>query len=303
MAHTLNSACKIGAQPRPRQPGPGLDAGAERPARPPNIPPHHDYLISVNTMLIDSRRFPLSPRFSCELAGRLSPCPVLSDRPGTCSGHPPRRPAGSPTRPGPRSPRRPGGCLRENLVAWCIVPFDSKKRAPEERAAMLERLGFRHFAYDWRAEHIPTFDAEIDALKRHGIRSMRSGSRPASSTANRGSSSSCSNAAARRPSSGCCWTWVPIAVKGPSKSGGSTRPRRSSVRSPKRPARSAARWPLQPRRLVRRAGKPDRDHRASARSKAITNVGMVYNLHHGHDHLDRFAALLAKISPTCDAST
>ena len=34
---------------------------------------------------------------------------------------------------------------------------------------MLERLGFKHFAYDWRAEHIPTFDAEIEALKRHGI--------------------------------------------------------------------------------------------------------------------------------------
>ncbi len=58
---------------------------------------------------------------------------------------------------------------RDNLIAWCIVPFDSKKRAPEERAAMLEQLGFKHFAYDWRAEHIPTFDAEIEALERHGI--------------------------------------------------------------------------------------------------------------------------------------
>src|SRR5262245_28707240 len=58
---------------------------------------------------------------------------------------------------------------RDNLVAWCIVPFDSKKRGPEERAAMLERLGFRHFAYDWRTEHIPTFDAEVEALKRHGV--------------------------------------------------------------------------------------------------------------------------------------
>ena len=28
-----------------------------------------------------------------------------------------------------------------NLVAWCIVPFDTKKRGPEERTAMLERLG------------------------------------------------------------------------------------------------------------------------------------------------------------------
>ena len=73
--------------------------------------------------------------------------------------------------PGKPAPGQPPDQLfaRDNLVAWCIVPFDSKKRAPEERAAMLERLGFKHFAYDWRAEHIPTFDAEVDALKRHGV--------------------------------------------------------------------------------------------------------------------------------------
>ena len=57
----------------------------------------------------------------------------------------------------------------ENLVAWCAVPFDANHRGPEERAAMLARLGFKHFAYDWRAEHVPTFDAEINALKKHGI--------------------------------------------------------------------------------------------------------------------------------------
>src|SRR5207249_9986872 len=86
----------------------------------------------------------------------------------------------SPATDVPDRPRRGGGApdaaaaakglfSRDNLVAWCIVPFDRKKRAPEDRAAMLERLGFRHFAYDWRAEHIPTFDAEIAALRRHGI--------------------------------------------------------------------------------------------------------------------------------------
>ncbi|MEA2708317.1 MAG: hypothetical protein QOF78_918, partial [Phycisphaerales bacterium] len=58
---------------------------------------------------------------------------------------------------------------RDNLVAWCIVPFDAKKRTPEQRAEMLERLGVKHFAYDWRDEHLPTFNAEIDALKRHGV--------------------------------------------------------------------------------------------------------------------------------------
>ncbi len=57
----------------------------------------------------------------------------------------------------------------QNLTAWCVVPFDARKRGPEQRAEMLQRLGFRSFAYDWRAEHVPTFDAEIEALKKHGI--------------------------------------------------------------------------------------------------------------------------------------
>ena len=64
----------------------------------------------------------------------------------------------------------PGVFARSNLVAWGIVPFDAKKRGPEERAAMLERLGFKLFAYDYRAEHVPTFDAEMEALKRHHVR-------------------------------------------------------------------------------------------------------------------------------------
>ncbi|HEY2249733.1 MAG TPA: TIM barrel protein [Planctomycetaceae bacterium] len=58
---------------------------------------------------------------------------------------------------------------RDNLVAWCIVPFDSKKRGPVERVAMLRRLGFRHYAYDWRDEHLPTFDAEIGELQKNDI--------------------------------------------------------------------------------------------------------------------------------------
>jgi sugar phosphate isomerase/epimerase len=58
---------------------------------------------------------------------------------------------------------------KDNLVAWCIVPFDGAKRGPEERAAMLKKLGLKRVAYDWRAEHIPTFDAELVAYARHGI--------------------------------------------------------------------------------------------------------------------------------------
>ena len=64
---------------------------------------------------------------------------------------------------------RPSLWRHDNLIAWTVVPFDAKARAPEARAAMLEGLGFKHFAYDWRDKDISTFDAEIDALEKHGI--------------------------------------------------------------------------------------------------------------------------------------
>ena len=58
---------------------------------------------------------------------------------------------------------------RQNLTAWCVVPFDARKRGPEERAEMLQRLGFRSFAYDWRQKDVPAFDAEVEAVKKRGI--------------------------------------------------------------------------------------------------------------------------------------
>ena len=57
----------------------------------------------------------------------------------------------------------------ENLVAWCIVPFDAAQRTPLQRAEMLNDLGFKKMAYDYRDEHIPFFREEIGVLKEHGI--------------------------------------------------------------------------------------------------------------------------------------
>ena len=59
--------------------------------------------------------------------------------------------------------------VRENLVPWCIVPFDASKRNPEERAKMLLRLGLKRSAYDWRSQHVPEFEEEILQYKKHGI--------------------------------------------------------------------------------------------------------------------------------------
>ncbi|MCA9195516.1 MAG: sulfatase-like hydrolase/transferase [Planctomycetales bacterium] len=63
----------------------------------------------------------------------------------------------------------PRNMLREELVAWCVVPFDASHRDPIQRSEMLRELGLRRLAYDWREEHVATWDAELDALKKNDI--------------------------------------------------------------------------------------------------------------------------------------
>ena len=58
---------------------------------------------------------------------------------------------------------------RDNLIAWCVVPFDNMERTPAERAEMLKRLGFTKFAYDWRAKHVASLPEEITALKKNDV--------------------------------------------------------------------------------------------------------------------------------------
>ena len=58
---------------------------------------------------------------------------------------------------------------KDKLVAWCIVPFDAKKRGPAQRAQMLKRLGLKRVAYDWRAQHVKEFEEEILQYKKHGL--------------------------------------------------------------------------------------------------------------------------------------
>ena len=58
---------------------------------------------------------------------------------------------------------------KDNLLAWCIVPFDKLKREPEARMEMLKNLGIKQYAYDWRTEHIPSFGNEIDLARKNNI--------------------------------------------------------------------------------------------------------------------------------------
>ena len=59
---------------------------------------------------------------------------------------------------------------RENLVAWCIVPYDNMNRTPAQRARMLQKLGITQLAWDWREKHLPLLTEEIEALQRLDIK-------------------------------------------------------------------------------------------------------------------------------------
>ena len=54
---------------------------------------------------------------------------------------------------------------RKNIAAWCIVPFDSAKRDPEQRAEMVQKVGIAKVAYDWRPEHVPQRESATRGVK------------------------------------------------------------------------------------------------------------------------------------------
>ncbi|MEP2307860.1 DUF6797 domain-containing protein [Rhodopirellula bahusiensis] len=91
--------------------------------------------------------------------------PLAAQSPGTASPN-----GESSVSPGTGARTSPSNVLRpDNLVAWCIVPFDVAKRTPAERAQMLVDLDIKRCAYDWRAEHVPSFEQEIIEYRKRGI--------------------------------------------------------------------------------------------------------------------------------------
>jgi sugar phosphate isomerase/epimerase len=180
---------------------------------------------------------------------------------------------------------RPSIFARDNLVAWCIVPFDAKHRTPAERAEMLQRLGFRHYAYDWRSPHLPTFDAELDELAKRDIELTA--------------------------------VWFPAALNDEARVllDGIRRHKlkpqlwvMADVNSVQAGVDAIAPVAREAEKLGCRValynhggwfGEPEHQIAIIEQLKkaGATNVGLVYNLHHGHAHLDRFAALLAKMKP------
>ncbi|MBX3437806.1 MAG: hypothetical protein KF861_09965 [Planctomycetaceae bacterium] len=176
---------------------------------------------------------------------------------------------------------------REHLVAWCIVPFDALRRGPAERAEMVARLGMRRVAYDWRAEHVPLFEEEILQYQKHGLEFF------------------------------AFWSWhedlAPLILKYgvkpqiwitcPSPAAATQDERVSAAAQELAPlARRAAElglslglynhggWGGEPRNLIAVCDALRRDHDGA-------HVGIVYNFHHGHDHIEDFQESLTLLQP------
>lgn len=176
---------------------------------------------------------------------------------------------------------------KDNLVAWCIVPFDASKRGPKERADMLQRLGIKKVAYDWRQEHVATFEEEILAYKERGLEYF------------------------------AFWSWHPDMSPLVKKHG--IKPQIwITNRSPKAETQearveAAARqlMPLvdQARELGCKLGLYNHGGWGGEPRNMVAvclwlrknanadHVGIVYNFHHGHDHIDDFAKVLNVMKP------
>lgn len=183
----------------------------------------------------------------------------------------------------------------ENLQAWCIVPFDAKKRSPEARAEMLERLGLRAYAYDFRAEHAPLFDREVETMRAKGI-AITAWWFPAKMD---DSARAILVVVERQKIKPTLWV-----------TGGGA-PAENAVEQAARVASEVAR--LKPIAEAAQAlgckialynhqgwfGDPDNQLAVleGLRAAGAANVGMVYNLHHAHEHIRTFAAQWPRMMP------
>lgn len=185
-------------------------------------------------------------------------------------------------------PAPEGGVFaKSNLVAWCIVPFDIMKRSPQQRAEMLQRLGIRKLAYDWRGEHVPTFEDEIVQCQKHGIEYF----------AFWGSHPEIFPLLAKHRQRPQFWITVPSPAAGSQEEKVAAAAKHLSAMA-ERTRQVGSQlglynhggWGGEPRNMVavveRLRAEGQNDH-----------VGIVYNLHHGHDHIHDFAEVLALMKP------
>lgn len=176
---------------------------------------------------------------------------------------------------------------KQNLAAWCIVPFDAKKRSPEERAEMVAKMGIKKIAYDWRQEHVAEFEREILAYQKHGIEFFAFWSTH--------------EEAFRLFEKYDLHPQIWLTLGGGDEATPEERIKSAAGRLlpvVERTRKAGCRlglynhggWGGEPENLVAVCEYLKKNHDAA-------HVGIVYNLHHGHSHLDRLPAAIERMKP------
>lgn len=183
---------------------------------------------------------------------------------------------------------------RDNLVAWCIVPFDSQKRGPEDRVAVLKELGFKKYAYDWRAEHLPTFDRELTLLAKEGIE-LTSVWFPG------GLNDDAKTILGLLEKHNVkTQLWITMGDPAPGKTDDEKATAAANALRPIAEAAGKIGCRVSLYNHGNWFGEPENQLKV-VEKLALKNVGIVYNLHHGHDHLERFPKMLEAMLPHLDA--
>jgi sugar phosphate isomerase/epimerase len=186
----------------------------------------------------------------------------------------------------PIAAETPKNLQTNQLVAWCIVPFDAKQRGPKARAEMLARLDLKRCAYDWRDQHVAEFEEEILQYKKNGIEFFafwdqhdrafelfeKHGLRPQ------------------------IWRMLPQLNKGSQtervKAGADAMEalaQRTAKLGSKLGLYNHGGWAGEPANLVAVC--------EELRRRGHSHVGIVYNWHHGHDHINDWAESLEAMKP------
>lgn len=175
---------------------------------------------------------------------------------------------------------------KPNLAAWCIVPFDAAKRGPEARAEMVAKMGIKKIAYDWRQEHVAEFEREILAYQKHGIEFF----------AFWGAHDEAFRLFEKYKLHPQLW----IMMKG---TGDTQEAQVKSAAEGLLPILAKAKaigsqvgiynhggWGGEPENMVAVCDYLKKNH-------ATDNIGIIYNLHHGHSHLDRLPKAIEAMKP------
>lgn len=183
--------------------------------------------------------------------------------------------------------QRPANFRDDQLIAWCIVPFDASKRGPAERAAMVSDLGLKRVAYDWRQEHVSQFEEEIQQYQKNDIEffafwSWHDSLEPLIRKYN------------LKPQ---IWRTVPSPQADSQAAKVSLAAEQLAGLAKKADSLGCqfglynhGGWGGQPENMVAVCRYLREEH-------GLENVGLVYNFHHGHEHIERFESAFKKMQP------